>query len=533
MSAVATSRLDEIRSVVSGPIMILGLVASMGGFLFGADTGQVSGFIIMEDFMKRFAEDRGLGVYAWSQTREGLIVGMLSIGALIGALAAGPLGNSFGRKKAMIGIVFVYFIGNTISISAQHAWYQIIIGRVFSGIAIGALSSLVPVYVSETVPKQVRGAMVASYQLFVTCGLLTSYCVNLGTSRVSNSGEWRGPLAIGYFWASSLMVGMFFLPESPRWLLANDKSEECLAALRFIAGAKNRDKKGFIESEYQDIEALVREAAAAGKASFFSSFDPKGKALYRTLLGFMLMVCQQLTGANYFFYYGASIFKSVGISNSFATQIILGAVNVVCTFPGLWFIEKFGRRKTLIGGALWQMAWLLIFGAIGSEKDPSEKSIGGVLILCACMFIASFASTWGPGTWVCVGEMYPLRTRSHSSAIATTGNWMWNFLLTFFTPFITKAIGYKYGYVFAGCNCLAAIIVYFFLYESSNLSLEQVEDMYNDPNVNAWNSSKWVPHGLSSRSEAVDVSKEQQAIAAGVFAEAQHDERVTANKAYA
>jgi hypothetical protein len=97
---------------------------------------------------------------------------------------------------------------------------------------------------------------------------------------------------------------MFFLPESPRWLLANDKNEECLAALRFIAGAKNRDKKGFIESEYQDIEVLVREAAAAGKASFFSSFDPKGKALYRTLLGFMLMVCQQLTGANYFFYYG-------------------------------------------------------------------------------------------------------------------------------------------------------------------------------------------------------------------------------------
>jgi SP family sugar:H+ symporter-like MFS transporter len=142
MSAVATSRLDEIRSVVSGPIMILGLVASMGGFLFGADTGQVSGFIIMEDFMKRFAEDRGLGVYAWSQTREGLIVGMLSIGALIGALIAGPLGNSFGRKKAMIGIVFVYFIGNTISISAQHAWYQIIIGRVFSGVAIGALSCM-------------------------------------------------------------------------------------------------------------------------------------------------------------------------------------------------------------------------------------------------------------------------------------------------------------------------------------------------------------------------------------------------------
>lgn len=105
------------------------------------------------------------------------------------------------------------------------------------------------------------------------------------------------------------------------------------------------------------------------------------------------------------------------------------------------------------------------------------------------MFIASFASTWGPGAWVCVGEMYPLRTRSHSSAIATTGNWMWNFILTFFTPFITQAIGYQYGYLFAGCNFTAVLIVYFFLYESNNLTLEQVEEMYNDPSIRAWNSS--------------------------------------------
>lgn len=311
-----------------------------------------------------------------------------------------------------------------------------------------------------------------------------------------------------------LLRSMIFLPESPRWLLANGKNEECLAALRSIAGKKNMNKAGFIEAEYQDIELLVMEAAAAGKSSFFSSFNPKGKALYRTMLGFLLMVCQQLTGANYFFYYGmsgirttlfpdycsritgATIFRSVGISDSYVTQIILGAVNVVCTFPGLWFIEKFGRRKTLIGGALWQMAWLLIFGAVGSEKDPSDRPIGGILILCACMFIASFASTWGPGAWVCVGEMYPLRTRSHSSAIATTGNWMWNFLLTFLTPFITQAIGYQYGYLFAGCNFMAVLIVYFFLYESSNLTLEQVEEMYNDPSIRAWNSSSMSPHSV-------------------------------------
>lgn len=265
----------------------------------------------------------------------------------------------------------------------------------------------------------------ASYQLFVTLGLLMSYIVNFGTSHVNNSGQWRGAIAIGYTWGVLLLIGMLALPESPRWLLAQDRQEACLKALRFIAGKHNQDNEAIVDAEYQEIELRVRESNAIGKASVFSAFNPKHKALYRTVLGFMLQTFQQLTGANYFFYYGASIFQSVGISNSFVTQIILGVVNVVCTFPGLWFIERFGRRKPLIFGGLWQMAWLLVFGGIGSQCDTSKKSIGGIMILSACMFICSFASTWGPGTWVACGEMFPLRTRSVSAAIATSGNWIW------------------------------------------------------------------------------------------------------------
>ncbi|KAL7272641.1 hexose transporter hxt5 [Rhizina undulata] len=522
--ASAISQFSEMKSVASLPVMVIGLTASIGGFLFGADTGQVSGFIIMKNFVNRFAEDRGNGVHSWGTVREGLIVGMLSIGAMIGTLIAGRLGDVLGRRKSIILSCCVYYIGNTISITAQHAWYQIIIGRLFSGSAVGSLSVLVSIYISETVPKQLRGALVATYQLFVTLGLLTSYCVNLGTSHAKNSGQWRGPLAISYTWASILMIGMIFLPESPRWLLAHDRVEECHAAIRFIAGQKNRDNKHYMEAEFADIEFQVREAAAVGKANFFSSFSPNGKALYRTLLGFTLQMFQQLTGANYFFYYGASIFQSVGISNSYVTQIILGLVNVAFTFPGLWFIERFGRRRPLIYGGLWQMAWLLVFGSVGSQTNAASKASGGVMILSACMFIAGFASTWGPGIWVAVGEMYPLRLRGTSASIATTGNWSWNFLLTFFTPFITRAIGYRYGYVFAGCNFLAVLIVFFFYYESSNLTLDQVDMMYNDPTVKPWTSSRWVPPGIASRTEAVEASKEQQAVAQGVYAESQHVE---------
>lgn len=243
--------------------------------------------------------------------------------------------------------------------------------------------------------------LVSMYQLFVTLGLLTSYCINLGTSTLGNqSAQWRAPIGIGYAWAILLAIGMVFLPESPRWLLSHGHPEECARSIRFINKTDVTGDEARFQREYDDIEKNVEEAAQAGQASWGEVFSPRGKALYRTLLGYGLQVGQQLTGANYFFYFGARIFSSVGIENSFLTQIILGIVNVVCTFPGLYFIERFGRRKPLIFGGIWQFCWLMVFSSVGSQLDPSEKKVGSVMIFAACMFIASFASTWGTGVWV-------------------------------------------------------------------------------------------------------------------------------------
>lgn len=297
-----------------------------------------------------------------------------------------------------------------------------------------------------------------------------------------------------------------------------------MKSLRWIAGKKNADNKGLLEEQYQEMRIALHEESLAKDSSVWSCFNPKDKVLYRTLLGFLLQMFQQLTGANYFFYYGASIFQSVGISNSYVTQIILGVVNVVTTLPGLYFIERFGRRKPLIYGGIWQAAWLIVFAVVGSQCDTSKQSIGAVLIVSACMFIAGFASTWGPGVWVAIGEIFSIRVRSYSASIATAGNWSWNFLLTFFTPFITNAIGYRYGYVFAGCNLMGVLIVYFFYYESSNLTLEMVDIMYIDHKVKPWTSGKWVPEGYETRQDAAEGEKEGSAIGEGVRAEVQHTE---------
>lgn len=249
----------------------------------------------------------------------------------------------------------------------------------------------------------------------------------------------------------------------------------------------------FLAAEASAIHASALSQASQA-AGWSDCFRPKGKMLYRTLLGMALQSLQQLTGANYFFYYGATVFVSVGIKDSFITQIILGAVNFFCTFGGLYVMEKvcpftfllthslihpqFGRRIPLITGGLWQSAWLFIFAAAGTAHDPSSPStsptIGKLMIISACMFILGYATTWAPGVWILIGETFESRTRAKQGALATASNWLWNFLLAFFTPFIVKGIKYRYGFVFASCNLVGAVVVYLFLYESSDLTLENV-----------------------------------------------------------
>lgn len=186
-------------------------------------------------------------------------------------------------------------------------------------------------------------------------------------------------------------------------------------------------------------------------------------------------------------------------------QLILGAVNVAMTFPGLYIIERLGRRIPLFYGALWQASWLLIFASIGVARPPTEyKSSGIIMIVSACMFIASFAMTWGPFAWVVIGETFPLRTRSKQASLATAGNWLGNFLIGFLTPLANAGISYGFGFVFFGCNLAAAIIVWFFLYETKSLSLENVDAMYTDPKIKAWNSKNWVPAGYTDRKTRVD-----------------------------
>jgi len=495
---------------------MLAVLASMGGFIFGYDTGQISDILLMDDFKTRFGEcaDRtDPGSCHFSNVRAGLIVALLSIGTLIGALLGARVADWLGRRLAMSVECVVFMIGVVIQMASMSAWPQFAIGRLISGLGVGALSAAVPMYQAETAPPQIRGSLTATYQLFITFGILVAYCISIGARNIPGPGSWRTVVGIGLVWPVILGLGILTMPESPRWLAKKgryDKAKISLARARGIP-VHDADDNQYIHREVMDMQNSI-EYEKREKATFAACFYRENKQLYRTLLGMTLQMFQQLTGANYFFYYGATIFTSVGIQDSFITQIILGAVNFGCTFGGIYVMERFGRRWPLIIGGVWQSIWLFVFASAGTAKDPTQnRDIGYLMIISACLFILGYAMTWAPGVWILTGETFPTRTRSYQASLAAGSNWLWNFLLAFFTPFISDAIQYRYGYVFAACNLAGAVVVWFFLYESSDLSLENVDLMYNDPSCKPWTSTRWAPPGFASRAHLAEVQAAQAA----------------------
>ncbi|KJX96670.1 MFS monosaccharide transporter like protein [Zymoseptoria brevis] len=485
------------------------VLVSMGGICFGYDTGQISGFLEMENFKRNFADDRvtqpnGDVTLNLTPVRTGLLVATLSLGTLVGALIAGPVANNrkLGRKYSICMWCAVFCIGNIFQLSAQYPyWYVLMIGRIIAGFAVGGLSVLVPAYQGESAPTHLRGAIVCCYQLFITIGILIAYLINFGTETINadSTASWRIPMGISFLWALILGFGILFFPETPRHDFRHGAVEKASESIARFYGVSPRHK--VVKKQLKEMQEKLRIEQEGGDHSIWEVFTGP-RMFYRLMLGMSIQALQQMTGANFFFYYGTTIFESVGINNSFVTQIILGAVNVVTTFPGLYMVEKFGRRKCLTLGAGWMFMCFMVFASLGNSAlqsgtdangDPIyDSTIGYVMIVFACLFIAAFASTWGPMAWAVTSEIYPSRYRSTAIAFCAASNWAFNFFIGFATPFIVADIGFAYGYLFAACNFVAVLVVFFFLPETSGKSLEVIDTMFL-LEVKPWKSSGWVP----------------------------------------
>ncbi|XBW35485.1 hypothetical protein QEN19_001058 [Hanseniaspora menglaensis] len=486
-------------------VVLLCLMISFGGFIFGFDTGTIGGFFNMGNFRTRFGSyHKGREEYYFSNVRTGLMVSIFNIGCAIGGLAFGGLSDRFGRKMGLSIVTVIYMVGILIQITSQqknHVWVQYFIGRFISGLGNGAISVICPTFLAETAPATLRSVCVTFYQLMITLGIFMGYCCNYGTKQYSDNttAQWRVALGLCFAWAIFMISGLSLVPESARYLIQKDRLEEGKKSIAYLNKASEDD--AIVVAEFDSILAAVEAERLAGEATFGEIFSTKTKVFQRLVMGVMVQSLQQLTGDNYFFYYGTIVFAAVGLKDSFQTSIVIGVVNFFSTFVALFTVNRFGRRQLLLTGAILMVCCYAVFSSVGvkslyiggySADAQTSTGAGNCMIVFTCFYIFCFANTWAPLAYVICSESYPLRVKNKCMAVASAANWMWGFLISFFTPFITSAIHFSYGYVFMGCMLFAFFYVFFTIPETKGLSLEEVNEMWLD-GVLPWKSASWVP----------------------------------------
>ncbi|KAM3520252.1 hypothetical protein NHJ13051_006979 [Beauveria bassiana] len=482
----------------SAPAIMVGLFVASGGLLFGYDTGAINGILAMDEFKKQFStncSDAGVNTNLCPKDSS-IIVAILSAGTVLGALIAAPFGDFLGRRKSLLLGVALFCIGAICQVCAEDI-PLLLAGRFLAGVGVGAVSVLVPMYQSEMAPKWIRGTLVCAYQLSITIGLLGASIINIITSRIPNSASYRIPLGLQIVPALIITAGLLILPETPRFLVKKGRNEEAgisLSRLRRL----DITHPALIE-ELHEIIANHQYELTLGDASWKEIFVGTPHLARRTFTGCGLQMLQQLSGINFIMYFSTTFFGGAGIDSPYTKSLIIQIINVISTIPGLIVIESWGRRRLLMAGAIGMAACQLIiasfFTAAGKDLRTAQQTI--LMVFCS-LNIFFFASSWGPVVWVVTSEIYPLKIRAKAMSISTASNWLLNFGIAYSIPFMVDVgpgnagFGPKIFFIWGAFCVIAVLFVWCMVYETSKISLEQIDEMYERVN-HAWESKRFEP----------------------------------------
>ncbi|PFH57696.1 hypothetical protein XA68_14675 [Ophiocordyceps unilateralis] len=481
----------------STPAVMVGLFVASGGLLFGYDTGAINGILAIPEFKRQFSTTCRRNGEADLCPRElSIVVSILSAGTVVGALLAAPAGDSFGRRITLLLAVAVFCVGAICQVCAD-AIPLLLVGRALAGVGVGAISVLVPLYQSEMAPKWVRGTLVCAYQLSITVGLLTASIVNIIASRLHDSWAYRITLGLQILPALILTLGLLLLPETPRFLVKSGRKEAAglsLSRLRRL----DMTHPALIE-ELQEMMANHQYELTLGPDTYRDVFVGTPHLGRRTFTGCGLQILQQLTGINFIMYFSTIFFTGVGVSSPHIKSTIINVINVVSTLPGLLVIESWGRRRLLMVGALGMAGCQLLMASFATVAGQDLVNVSQTIVLVFCSFnIFFFAASWGPVVWVVTSEIYPLKVRAKAMSLSTASNWILNFAIAYSTPFMVgngpgnAGFGAKIFFIWGAFCIIAVLFVWCMVYETSKISLEQIDEMYERVG-HAWNSKAFEP----------------------------------------
>jgi sugar porter (SP) family MFS transporter len=434
-------------------IYFLAVVAAIAGLLFGYDEGVIA--------VARPLLDRE---FAMSPLVGGFMTAAVPLGALVAAGVAGPIADRVGRRTILMAAAGLFTAGALVA-SAVTAIWMLVLARLVLGVAIGTAAVAAPLYIAEAAPLERRGSLVATYQLAITIGILASYLSGLA---ITGAGMWRLMFGLGAVPGMLFLMGLAFLPESPRWLMRRRSAAAARASL-----ARLRGGRGDIEAELDDMARAV-QAEAGQRAGYTPLFEPNIRPALIVAIG--LFFLQQLSGINAVIYYAPDIFERAGFDNA-DTQILatvgIGTVNLLTTILALFLIDRIGRRPLLVLGFAGTAATMLIIAlaVLNPTLVPSW-----LVIVMLLLYIASFAISLGPLPHVMMSEIFPLRVRGPGMSMASISNWGFNFVVVFAFPLMLAGPGLAFTFTLFAVICLGGS--YFTLArvpETTGLSLEAIE----------------------------------------------------------
>jgi sugar porter (SP) family MFS transporter len=444
--------------VIKANVLLIAVIAATGGLLFGFDTGVISGAL---PFLKEYwqLDDASL---EWITTT-------VLIGAVLGAVASGRLSDYLGRKK-MIIINAIIFAAGALGCTFATSTGMLVVMRIIIGIAIGITSYVVPMYIAEISPARHRGSLVTLNQLMITIGILLSYITDYWLSNDAHTASWRWMFFVGFFPAIVLLVGMFFLPETPRWLIGKNRWEEGRKVLARVEDA------GLLEQTLKGLQKDI-ELSAGNNAGLKDVLKPWLRPALIITIGIFFF--QQFSGVNTIIYYSPIIFKMAGIvsnTQSILPAIIIGAVNVLSCFLSVILLDKVGRRKLYIIGISGMIPSLAMLGMCFYFKEalgPSLPVFAVISIVCYIIFIAISLAPLG---WLLISEVFPLNVRGVGMSIGSLAHWGFNAIIAFTFLKLVNSIGIAATFWFYGGICLLGLFWgWYYIPETKGRSLEEIE----------------------------------------------------------
>ncbi len=462
-------------------LLKLTFIATLGGLLFGYDTGVISGTVGSLDAV--FVIPKGLNENA-ANAFKGFIVSSALIGCIIGGVFSGLVSKKFGRKKGLLIAAILFLIsavGSAIpelfikSIGeVDHTFSTIfIVYRIIGGIGVGLASMLSPLYIAEIAPAKNRGRLVSYNQLAIVAGFMVVYFVNYFISKAGGSDEWLNEVGWRWMFASEIIPAglflgfLFFVPDTPRSLMLQSKPEEAMLVLKKVNGDLEADKI------FSDISASIDNKSSANLFSFGTLV---------IFIGVMLSVFQQFVGINVVLYYAPEIFKKINPNTDGALllTIIVGIVNFLFTIVAIKTVDKYGRKPLMIIGALGMAIAMFSLGFVFFAQ-----STGYLALMCMILYVASFALSWGPITWVLLSEIFPNRIRGRALAIAVAAQWLSNYFVSLTFPmmddnsYLTEHFNHGFAYwIYGLMSILAMFFVLKFIPETKGKTLEEMEHLW-------------------------------------------------------